>query len=255
MGLLDGKKGVILGVANAKSIAYGIANSLRREGAELALTYLNDAVKKRVMPLAESLGADLVVPCDVSDDAQVEAAMTQIGERFGQIDFVVHSVAFAEKNDLKNGLLMTSRENFLLSMDISAYSFISALRHASPYMPDGASALTLSFYGAEKVMPNYNVMGVAKAALEASVRYLSLDLGPRNIRVNGISAGPIKTLAASGIGDFRSIQNRAAERAPLGRNVTIDEVGDAALYMVSDLSRGVTGEIQYVDAGYNVIGM
>ncbi len=255
MGLLDGKKGVILGVANAKSIAYGIARSLRREGAELALTYLNEAMEKRVLPIAKELGAAPVIQCDVSDDNQVASAMGQVAEAFGQIDFVVHSVAFAHKDDLKNPLLETSREHFLLSLDISAYSFISVCRHAAPYMADGASALTLTFYGAEKVMPNYNVMGVAKAALESSVRYLAQDLGPRNIRVNGLSAGPIKTLAASGIGDFRSIQNRAIERAPLGRVVDIDEVGDAALYLLSPLSRGVTGEIHYVDAGYNVIGM
>ncbi|MBI5136373.1 MAG: enoyl-ACP reductase [Nitrospirae bacterium] len=255
MGLLDGKRGVILGVANAKSIAYGIASSLRREGAELALTYLNEAVEKRLRPLADELQASLVLPCDVGAEGQVEAAMRQVGEHFGQIDFVVHSVAFAQKDDLKNPLLMTTRENFLLSLDISAYSFISVCRHAAPYMSSGASALTLTFYGAEKVMPNYNVMGVAKAALEASVRYLAQDLGSRNVRVNGLSAGPIKTLAASGIGDFRSIQTRAAERAPLGRVVTIDEVGDAAVYLLSPLARGVTGEIHYVDAGYNVIGM
>ncbi len=255
MGLLDGKKGVILGVANNRSIAYGIAKSLRREGAELALTYLNKALEKRVIPIAESLGAAPVVLCDVGDEGQVADAMKQVADTLGQIDFVVHSVAFAQKDDLKNPLLATSRENFLKSLDISAYSFISVCRHAEPYMPDGASALTLTFYGADKVMPNYNVMGVAKAALEASVRYLSTDLGPRNIRVNGLSAGPIKTLASSGIGDFRSIQTRAAERAPLGRVVDIDEVGDAALYLLSPLSRGVTGEIHYVDAGYNVIGM
>jgi len=255
MALMAGRRGVILGVANNRSIAWGIAESLRREGAEIALTYAGEAVEKRVRPLAEALGAPLVLPCDVADDGQVAAAMRQVGETFGTIDFLVHSVAYAEKDDLKNSLIATTRANFLRSLEISAYSLVGLCREAAPFMGPGSSVLTLSFYGAEKVMPNYNVMGVAKAALEAAVRYLAQDLGPAGVRVNGLSAGPIKTLAASGIGDFRDIQRTAAERAPLRRNVEIDEVGDAALYLLSPLARGVTGEIHYVDAGYNVIGM
>jgi enoyl-[acyl-carrier protein] reductase I len=255
MALMAGKRGVILGVANHRSIAWGIAESLRREGAEIALTYAGEAVEKRLKPLAEQIGSPLVLPCDVGDDAQMATAMRQVGERFGKIDFLVHSVAYAEKEDLKNPLVQTSRANFLRSLEISAYSLVGLCREAAPFLAEGASVLTLTFYGAEKVMPNYNVMGVAKAALEAAVRYLAQDLGPAGVRVNGLSAGPIKTLAASGIGDFRDIQRTAAERAPLHRNVDIDEVGDAALYLLSPLSRGVTGEIHYVDAGYNVIGM
>lgn len=255
MGLMAGKRGVILGVANNKSIAWGIARALRREGASLALTYANEAIEKRVQPLAEELGASVVVPCDVTEDRQMADAMRAVGERLGGIDFIVHSIAYAEKEDLKNPLLATGRENFLRSMEVSVYSFIAVCRQAERYLSEGASVVTLSFYGAEKVMPNYNVMGVAKAALESSVRYLAHDLGPRGVRVNAVSAGPIKTLAASGIGDFRQIQKRAAELAPLRRNVDIDEVGDATLYLLSPLSRGVTGEIHYVDAGYNVVGM
>ena len=255
MGLMDGKKGVILGVANARSIAWGVARSLHREGAELAFTYAGDAVEKRLRPLAKELDVSLVIPCDVSDESQIKDAMDQVGKQFGKIDFLVHSIAFAHKEDLRQPLLDINREHFLTSMDISVYSFISACRYATPHLADNASMLTLSFYGAEKVMPNYTVMGVAKAALEASVRYLADDMGPSGVRVNSVSAGPIKTLAASGIGDFHTIRNTAAERAPLRRNVDIDEVGDAATYLLSPLSRGVTGEVHYVDAGYNVIGM
>ncbi len=255
MSLMAGKRGVILGVANNKSIAWGIARSLQREGAELALTYAGEAVEKRVRPLAEELGCKLVIPCDVGVAGQVESALNQVGEQFGQIDFVVHAIAFAHKEDLKLPLTETPRENFLTAMEISVFSFIEVCRFAAPWMKEGGAALTLSFYGAEKVMPKYNVMGVAKAGLEASVRYMAADLGAQNIRVNGISAGPIKTLAASGIGDFRKTLSTAAERAPLARNVTTDEVGDAGLYLLSPLSSGVTGEIHYVDAGYNAIGM
>jgi enoyl-[acyl-carrier protein] reductase I len=255
MGLMAGRRGVVLGVANNRSIAWGIAESLRREGAEMALTYAGEAVEKRVRPLAEALGCTQVLPCDVTDPAQVAAAMRQAGEAFGGLDFVVHSVAYAEKEDLKNPLLMTSRENFLLALDVSAYSLIGVCREAAPFLKPGAAVLALTFYGADKVMPNYNVMGVAKAALEAAVRYLAQDLGPKEVRINALSAGPIKTLAASGIGDFRDIQRTAAERAPLRRNVDIQEVGDSAVYLLSPLSRGVTGEIHYVDAGYNIIGM
>jgi len=256
MGLMQDKRGVILGVANNKSIAYGIARAVAREGGKVALTYMGEQLLKRIGPIAGELGAAATIPCNVSIDGDLERTMAEAAEALGgRIDFVVHSIAFAEKADLNNPLVMTTRENFLKSLDVSAYSFIEACRHAAPYMTEGGSCLTLSFYGAEKVMPNYSVMGVAKAALESSVRYMSQDLGPKNIRVNCISAGPIKTLAASGIGDFRDILRTAAERAPLGRNVTIDEVGDAGLFLLSDLSRGVTGEIHYVDSGYNVIGM
>ena len=255
MGLMEGKKGVILGVANNRSIAYGIARSLSREGARLALTYAGEAVERRVRPLAAELGAPLVLSCDVGDDAAIAAAMREVGDTFGGIDFLVHSVAYAEKEDLKQPLLMTTRGNFRRSLDISAYSLVGLCREAAPYFKPGAGVVALTFYGAEKVMPNYNVMGVAKAALEAAVRYLAQDLGPRGVRINAVSAGPIKTLAASGISDFRDIQNTAAARAPMRRNVDIDEVGDAALYLLSDLARGVTGEVHYVDAGYNVIGM
>ncbi|MDH4228751.1 MAG: enoyl-ACP reductase [Nitrospirota bacterium] len=255
MGLMQGKRGVILGVANNKSIAWGVAQSLVREGASVALTYMNEAIEKRLRPLADELGASLVLPCDAGSDEQIATAMRQAGERLGGIDFLVHSIAYADKEDLKHPLVQTRRENFRMSMDISAYTLVALCREAQPFFSPGASVLTLSFYGAEKVMPNYNVMGVAKAALEASVRYLASDLGPSGVRVNALSAGPIRTLAASGISDFRDIQRTAAERAPLRRNVEIDEVGDAALYLLSPLSRGVTGEIHYVDAGYNVIGM
>ncbi len=255
MGLMQGKRGVILGVANARSIAWGIARSLKREGAEIALTYMGEALEKRVMPLAKEIESPLVLPCDVGDESALQGAFDRIGKEFGHIDFLVHSIAYAEKADLNNPLIATTRDNFLKSMEISVYSFIAAARAADPYLSESASLLTLTFYGAEKVMPNYNVMGVAKAGLEASVRYLSQDMGKKGVRVNALSAGPIKTLASSGIGDFHTIRNTAAERAPLGRNVDIDEVGDAALYLLSPLSRGVTGEVHFVDAGYNAIGM
>jgi enoyl-[acyl-carrier protein] reductase I len=255
MGVMDGKGGVILGVANERSIAWGIAKALHREGAKLVLTYAGEAIEKRVRPLAQELGAT-ALRCDVGEDAQIVDAMAQAAATLGGgIDFLVHSVAFAEKEDLKSPLLATTRHNFTRSLDISAYSLVGLCREAAPFMRPGASVVTLTFYGAEKVMPNYNVMGVAKAALETAVRYLAQDLGARGVRINALSAGPIKTLAASGIGDFRDIQRTAAERAPLRRNVDIDEVGDAALYLLSDLSRGVTGEVHYVDAGYHVIGM
>jgi enoyl-[acyl-carrier protein] reductase I len=255
MGRMDGKGGVVLGVANERSIAWGIARALHREGARLVLTYAGEAIEKRVRPLAGEVGGAPVVPCDVGDDAQIAAAVGEAAERLGGIDFLVHSVAYAEKDDLKGSMLQTTRRNFSRALDISAYSLVGLCREAAPHMKPGAAVVALTFYGAEKVMPNYNVMGVAKAALEASVRYLAQDLGPRGVRINALSAGPIKTLAASGIGDFRDIQRTAAERAPLRRNVDIDEVGDAALYLLSDLARGVTGEVHYVDAGYHVIGM
>ena len=256
MGWMDGKGGVILGVANDRSIAWGIARALHREGAKLVLTYAGEAIEKRVRPLAQELGNAAVLRCDVGEDAQIVDAMAQAAATLGGgIDFLVHSVAFAEKEDLKSPLLATTRHNFTRSLDISAYSLVGLCREAAPFFNPGASVVTLTFYGAEKVMPNYNVMGVAKAALETAVRYLAQDLGVQGVRINALSAGPIKTLAASGIGDFRDIQRTAAERAPLRRNVDIDEVGDAAVYLLSDLARGVTGEVHYVDAGYHVIGM
>jgi enoyl-[acyl-carrier protein] reductase I len=254
-GLLAGKRGLILGVANNRSIAWGIARSCAAEGAELALTYQGDALKKRVEPLAAELGAHLAGHCDVTDDASVEAVFAGLAERWGSLDFLVHAIAFSDKDELDGRYIDTSRANFGRTMDISVYSFTQLARHAEPLMPEGGSLLTLTYYGAEKVMPHYNVMGIAKAALEASVRYLAVDLGGRGIRVNAISSGPIKTLAASGIGDFRYILRWNEYNSPLKRIVTIDEVGDSALYLLSDLSRGVTGEILHVDSGYHVVGM
>ncbi|NJN14986.1 MAG: enoyl-ACP reductase [Oscillochloris sp.] len=255
MGLLDGKKGLILGVANDHSIAWGIAQALHREGASLGFTYVGETLERRVRPLAQSLNAPLIEPCDVASDEQIAALMERVRETFGTIDILVHAVAFANKDELNGAYLNTSRAGFALAMDISVYSLIGVLKAAEPLLNPGASVLTLSYHGAQKVMPNYNVMGVAKAALEASVRYLAADLGPHNIRVNAISAGPIRTLAASGIAGFRLLHKAIAEQAPLRRNVTIDDVGNAALYLCSDLARSVTGEIHYVDAGFNVIGI
>ncbi|PLX84630.1 MAG: enoyl-[acyl-carrier-protein] reductase FabI [Desulfuromonas sp.] len=254
MGLMDGKRGLILGVANDMSIAWGIAQKLRAEGAELAFTYLNGALEKRVRPLAESLDAKLILPCDVASDDQVEAVFEEVGKEWGEIDFVVHAIAFANREDLKKPFSQTSRDGFALAMDISAYSLVAVARYAAPLMKEGGSIVTLSYLGAARVIPNYNVMGVAKAALEASVRYLAAELGEKAIRVNGISAGPIKTLAASGIANFREKLKLMDERAPLKRCVTQDEVGGSALYLLSDLASGVTGEIHYVDAGYNIQG-
>jgi enoyl-[acyl-carrier protein] reductase I len=254
-GLMAGKRGLIMGIANNRSIAWGIAKSCVAQGAELALTYQGDAFKKRVSPLAEELGAHLAGHCDVTDMASLDAVFDGLKERWGKIDFVVHAIAFSDKDELDGRYVDTTRDNFLRTMDISAYSLTAVAKRAEPLMPDGGSILTLTYYGAEKVMPHYNVMGVAKAALEASVRYLAVDLGGSGIRVNAISAGPIKTLAASGIGDFRYILKWNEYNAPLKRTVTIDEVGDSGLYFLSDLSRGVTGEIHHVDAGYHIVGM
>lgn len=254
-GLMQGKRGLILGIANDRSIAWGIARQLAGQGAELALTYQNEALKKRVEPLAESIGAKVVLPCDVGTDESLDALFAGIERAWGSLDFVVHAVAFADKNELKGKYYDTSRENFRLSLDVSCYSFTAVAQRAQRLMADGGSLLTLSYYGAEKVMPHYNVMGVAKAALEASVRYLAADLGGRNIRVNAISAGPIKTLAASGIGDFRHILKWNQYNAPLRRNVTTDDVGSSALFLLSDLASGVTGEVLHVDCGYHVVGM
>ena len=254
-GLMAGKRGLIMGIANNRSIAWGIAKSCVAQGAELALTYQGDAFKKRVTPLAEELGAHLAGHCDVTDMATLDAVFDGLKERWGKIDFVVHAIAFSDKDELDGRYVDTTRDNFLRTMDISAYSLTAVAKRAEPLMIDGGSILTLTYYGAEKVMPHYNVMGVAKAALEASVRYLAVDLGGSRIRVNAISAGPIKTLAASGIGDFRYILKWNEYNSPLKRTVTIDEVGDSGLYLLSDLSRGVTGEIHHVDSGYHVVGM
>lgn len=253
--LMKGKRGLIMGVANDRSIAWGISKAVSAQGAELAFTYQGDALAKRVRPLAESVGSDFIVPCDVTDPASVDAAFTKIEQEWGGLDFVVHAIAYSDKSELDGKYLDTTRDNFLKTMDVSVYSFTSVAQRAVPLMKKGGSLLTLSYYGAERVMPHYNVMGVAKAALEASVRYLATDLGGDQIRVNGISAGPIKTLAASGIGDFRYILKWNELNSPLKRNVTQDEVGNAALFLMSDLGTGVTGEIMHVDAGYHTVGM
>jgi enoyl-[acyl-carrier protein] reductase I len=255
MPLMAGKRGLIMGVANDRSIAWGIASTLAQHGAELAFTYQGDALLKRVKPLADQVGARLVLPCDVTDEASIDATFAAIEAEWGKLDFVVHAIAFSDKNELDGLYLDTTRSNFLRTMDISCYSFTAVAQRAVPLMTDGGSMLTLSYYGAERVMPHYNVMGVAKAALEASVRYLAVDLGGRNIRVNAISAGPIKTLAASGIGDFRYILKWNELNAPLKRNVTIQEVGGAGLFLLSDLGAGVTGEVMHVDSGYHTVGM
>jgi len=252
---MAGKRGLIMGLANDKSLAWGIAKQLCEAGADLAFTYQGEALAKRVRPLGESLGSDLFVDCDVSDMGALDAAFATVAERWPTIDFLVHAIGFSDKNELRGLYVDTSLDNFLMTMNVSAYSFVAVAKRARAMMPDGGSLLTLSYYGAEKVVPHYNVMGVAKAALETSVKYLAMDLGPENIRVNAVSAGPIKTLAASGIGDFRYILKWNELNSPLRRNVTIDDVGGAGLYLLSDLASGVTGEIHHVDAGYNVIGM
>jgi enoyl-[acyl-carrier protein] reductase I len=254
-GLMAGKRGLIMGIANNRSIAWGIAKSLADAGAELAFTYQGDALKKRVEPLAAELGAFLAGHCDVTDAASLDTVFAAVAEKWGTIDFVVHAIAFSDKDELTGRYVETSEENFSRTMLISVYSFTAVAKRAEALMPNGGALLTLTYYGAEKVMPHYNVMGVAKAALEASVQYLAVDLGRSNIRVNAISAGPIKTLAASGIGDFRYILKWNEYNAPLKRTVTIEEVGDSGLYLLSDLSRGVTGEILHVDSGYHVVGM
>ena len=254
-GLLAGKRGLVMGVANNRSIAWGIAKSARKHGAELAFTYQGDALKKRVEPLAAELGGHVVGHCDVTDAATLDAVFAEAERLWGGLDFVVHAIAFSDKDELTGRYVDTSEGNFTKSLLISCYSFTAVAQRAEKLMGQGGSLLTLTYYGAEKWMPHYNVMGVAKAALEASVRYLAADLGPKAIRVNAISAGPIKTLAASGIGDFRYILKWNEYNSPLRRTVTIDEVGDTASYLVSDMSRGTTGEILHVDAGYHVVGM
>ena len=254
-GLMAGKKGLILGVANNRSIAWGISRALSQQGAEIALTYQGDALKKRVEPLAAEIGAFVAGHCDVTDMASIDAVFATLEKEWGKLDFLVHAIGFSDKEELTGRYVDTSHGNFLRTMDISVYSFTAVAQRAEKLMTDGGSMLTMTYYGAEKVMPNYNVMGVAKAALEASVKYLAVDLGPKKIRVNAISAGPIKTLAASGIDDFRYILKWNEYNAPLRRTVSIEEVGDAGLYFLSDLSRGVTGEVHHVDSGYHVVGM
>jgi enoyl-[acyl-carrier protein] reductase I len=254
-GLMAGKRGVIMGVANNRSIAWGIAKACRDAGAEIALTWQGESLKKRVEPLAQELDAFLAGDCDVTDLSSVDAVFRNVEDKWGKIDFVVHAIAFSDKEELTGRYIDTSRENFARTMDISVYSFTAVAKRAEAILNDGGSLLTLTYYGAEKVMPHYNVMGVAKAALEASVRYLAVDMGGRGIRVNAISAGPIKTLAASGIGDFRYILKWNEYNAPLKRTVTTDEVGTSGLYLLSDLSSGVTGEVHHVDSGYHTVGM
>jgi enoyl-[acyl-carrier protein] reductase I len=253
--LMAGKKGLIMGVANNKSIAWSIASAAHAQGAELAFSYQGEILQKRVEPLAESVGSNLVIPCDVTDDESIDSLFATLEKEWGKIDFVVHAIAFSDKEELKGRYINTTLENFTRTMQISCFSFTAIAKRAAAIMNDGGSLLTLSYYGAEKVMPHYNVMGVAKAALEASVRYLACDLGKDNIRVNAISAGPMRTLAAAGIGDFRYMLKWNEYNSPLKRNVTSDDVGKSGLYMVSDLSSGVTGEVVYVDSGYHVVGM
>lgn len=253
--LMAGKRGLIMGLANDKSIAWGIAKACADAGAELAFSYQGDALLKRVGPLAAQLGSDMVIPCDVGDETSIDALFAEIEKAWGKIDFVVHAIGFSDKNELRGRYVDTTRANFAMSMDISVYSFTAVVQRAEKIMNPGGSCLTLTYYGAEKVMPHYNVMGVAKAALEASVKYLAEDLGKDGIRVNAISAGPIKTLAASGIGDFRYIMKWNEYNSPLRRNVTTEDVGKSALYLLSDLGSGVTGENLHVDAGYHVVGM
>ncbi len=252
---MQGKRGVIMGLANDRSLAWGIAKQLAAQGAELAFTYQGEALERRVRPLAGELGSDFLIECDVADMGALDAAFDTIAARWPTIDFVVHAIGFSDKNELRGHYYDTSLDNFLMTMNISVYSFTAVAKRARALMPNGGSLLTLTYYGSEKVVPHYNVMGVAKAALDMSVKYLAMDMGPENIRVNAISAGPIKTLAASGIGDFRYILKWNELNSPLRRNVTIDDVGGAGLYLLSDLASGVTGEIHHVDAGYNVIGM
>jgi enoyl-[acyl-carrier protein] reductase I len=252
---MQGKRGLIMGLANDKSLAWGIAKLLREHGAELAFSYQGDAILKRVKPLAEQLGSDFLIDCDVSEMSALDVAFDTLKARWPTIDFVVHAIGFSDKSQLRGKFYDTTLDNFLMTMNISAYSLVAVAQRARAMMPNGGSIVTLTYYGAEKVIPHYNVMGVAKAALETSVKYLAVDLGPENIRINGISAGPIQTLAARGIGDFNYILKWNELNSPLRRNVTIEDVGGAGLYLLSDLASGVTGEIHHVDAGYNVIGM
>ena len=254
-GIMQGKRGLIMGLANDRSLAWGIAKALSEQGAELAFSYQGETLEKRVRPLAEQLGSTHLIDCDVSSMEALDAAFAALRERWDKLDFLVHAIGYSDKNELRGKFVDTSLDNFLMTMNISVYSFVAVVQRARAMMERGGSLLTLTYYGAEKVIPHYNVMGVAKSALEASVRYMAMDLGPEGIRVNAVSAGPIKTLAASGIGDFRYIMKWNEYNSPLRRNVTIEDVGGAALYLLSDLASGVTGEIHHVDAGYHVVGM
>jgi len=254
-GIMKGKRGIVMGVANDRSIAWGIAEAVAKQGAEIAFTYQGDALEKRVRPLAETVGSNIIIPCDVSSDEAIDETFNLLKEKWDTIDFVVHAIAYSDKEELKGEYVDTTRENFYKTMDISVYSFTAVAQRAAKMMPNGGSMITLTYYGAEKVMPHYNVMGVAKAALESSVRYLAADLGNDKIRVNSVSAGPIKTLAASGIGDFRYILKWNQYNSPLRRNVTLNDVGGCGVYLLSDLSAGVTGETHHVDCGYHVVGM
>ena len=254
-GIMNGKRGIVMGVANDRSIAWGIAEAVAKQGAEIAFTYQGDALEKRVRPLAEKVGSNIIIPCDVSSDEAIEETFKLLKEKWDTIDFIVHAIAYSDKEELKGEYVDTTRENFYKTMEISVYSFTAIAQRAAKMMPNGGSMITLTYYGAEKVMPHYNVMGVAKAALESSVRYLAADLGSDKIRVNSLSAGPIKTLAASGIGDFRYILKWNQYNSPLRRNVTLNDVGGCGVYLLSDLSAGVTGETHHVDCGYHVVGM
>ena len=254
-GIMNGKRGIVMGVANDRSIAWGISEAVAKQGAEIAFTYQGDALEKRVRPLAEKVGSTIIIPCDVSSDEAIEETFKLLKEKWDTIDFIVHAIAYSDKEELKGEYVDTTRENFYKTMDISVYSFTAVAQRAAKMMPNGGSMITLTYYGAEKVMPHYNVMGVAKAALESSVRYLAADLGNDKIRVNSLSAGPIKTLAASGIGDFRYILKWNQYNSPLRRNVTLNDVGGCGVYLLSDLSAGVTGETHHVDCGYHVVGM
>ena len=254
-GIMNGKRGIVMGVANDRSIAWGIAEAVAKQGAEIAFTYQGDALEKRVRPLAEKVGSNIIIPCDVSSDEAIEETFKLLKEKWDTIDFIVHAIAYSDKEELKGEYVDTTRVNFYKTMDISVYSFTAIAQRAARMMPNGGSMITLTYYGAEKVMPHYNVMGVAKAALESSVRYLAADLGSDKIRVNSLSAGPIKTLAASGIGDFRYILKWNQYNSPLRRNVTLNDVGGCGVYLLSDLSAGVTGETHHVDCGYHIVGM
>jgi enoyl-[acyl-carrier protein] reductase I len=253
--MLKGKKGLIIGLANKHSIAYGIAKAANQHGAELAFTYLNDAVKKRVEPIAKSFNSDAIIKLDVMDENDLDNFADEVKNKIGNIDFIVHSIAFAPKRALSGKTIDTEKEDFLVAMNVSAYSLIGLTKRLLPVLNPNGSILTLTYYGSEKFVPKYNIMGIAKAALESTVRYLAVDLGEQGIRINGLSAGPIKTLAASGIEDFKTLLKWNEKHSPLSRNVTIDDVGQSAVYLLSDMSRGVTGEIHYVDSGYNIIGM
>lgn len=254
-GILKGKRGLIMGVANSKSIAWGIAESCSLAGAEIAFTYQSESLKKRLIPLAQQIGSKILIECDVSNPGSIDSTFAELEKEWGSIDFLVHAIGFSDKSELRGKYLNTSQENFATTLSISTFSFTAVAQRAEKIMPQGGSILTLTYYGSEKVLPHYNVMGVAKAALEASVRYLAMDLGPQNIRVNSLSAGTIKTLAASGIGDFRYIMKWNELNSPLRRNVTQSEIGNAALFLLSSMSSGVTGENLHVDAGYHVVGM